>query len=175
MAPELLTPSPNRAQTQKKPAESALELKILLPLITTSSPAKRAFVLRSVTAEPASGSDMAAVIIVFPARRGGRTSFFSSSEPKNATCWMAPKFPAWKTSPLLGQTMVICSMARTASMRVPPPPPSSWGILSPSIPFLARTLAFSHGYSPRFSQVNALALKCFSARSLAIFCTIFCS
>ena len=84
------------------------------------SPSGVALVFNSVTAEPASGSDMAMAISPSPASSGGRKRFFCSGEPKAASVRMAPKLPAWTRSTLLGQKRATSSTAITASIRVPP-------------------------------------------------------
>ena len=60
-----------------------------------------------------------------PASRSGSQRFFCASVPYSAKVRIGPKLPNCTTSALRGQTAATCSMAITASISVPPWPPSA--------------------------------------------------
>ena len=59
----------------------ALEIRVLAPLMTKSSPSRSARVRIAATSDPASGSVMANAAILCPSRTAGRYAAFSSSLP----------------------------------------------------------------------------------------------
>ena len=78
------------------------------------------------------------------------SSFFSNfcfcaSEPYSASTRIGPKLPACTTSALRGQAAATASIAITASISVPPWPPSASATVMPSRPCDAISLATSQG------------------------------
>jgi hypothetical protein len=80
-----------------------------------------------------------------PARRSGRKRAFCSGVAYSANVRIGPKLPAWMTSADRGQAAATCSIAMTASISVPPCPPSASGMVMPSNPCSAAIWATSKG------------------------------
>ena len=78
-----------------------------------------------------------------PARSSPSQRFFCASLPYSAKTRIGPKLPNCTTSALRGQTAATCSMAITASINVPPCPPSCSGSAMPIRPCLAMSCATS--------------------------------
>ena len=72
---------PVRTASVMKSARVPLVIHIFAPLITYSSPLRRAVVRRLATSLPASGSEMPSAAIFSPASAGTRNSFFCSGVP----------------------------------------------------------------------------------------------
>ena len=72
--------------------------------------------MRSVTAEPASGSVMPTQMTPSPASRRFRKRSFCVAVPYSASTRIGPKLPACTTSALRGQTEATVSIAITASI-----------------------------------------------------------
>src|SRR5712691_1254855 len=99
-----------------------------------------------------------------PASKGFRYFSFCSFVPYSASTRIGPKLPTCTTSPLLGHTEATVSIAITASISVPPWPPSASATVMPSSPWAAMSLATSHGYSGECARSRAPAARCFSAK-----------
>src|ERR1700716_3672399 len=80
-----------------------------------------------------------------PAKRSGSHFAFWAGVAYSAKVRIGPKLPNCTTSALRGQTAAICSMAITASISVPPWPPSSAGIVIPIRPCWLICCATSKG------------------------------
>jgi len=70
-----------------------------------------------VVAEPAFGSVIATEINFSPLRIPGNVLSFNSFEPKADSCRIAPKFPTWNISAVLGHTLAISSITIIASIK----------------------------------------------------------
>ena len=68
-------------------------------------------------------------------------------------------------SALRGQTFATCSMASTASINVPPVPPSASGIVMPSKPIAAMRFATSRGNSGAWARASAPAASSLRAKA----------
>ncbi len=143
--------------------------------MTNSSPSALAVVRNSVAAEPASGSVMPRLTTALPASRPGKKRFFWSSVAYSANVRIGPKLPAWTVSALRGQTEATCSMAITASIRLPPRPPSSSGIVMPSRPCSAIIWATSNGNRGSWARLSASAARLACAKRCTESAKSFCS
>ena len=76
--------------------------------------------MRSVTAEPAFGSVIPRAITISPVNNLLKYFSFWKSDAYSAKVLSGPKLPDWITSALLGQTKATCSIAKTASISLPP-------------------------------------------------------
>jgi hypothetical protein len=88
---------------------------------------------------------MPRLITMRPCRRSGSQRAFCGAVPYSAKVRIGPKLPNCTTSALRGQTAATCSMAMTASISVPPWPPSASGRLMPMSPCALISLATSNG------------------------------
>src|SRR5688572_29449586 len=131
---------------RKSSASGLCVEKIFEPSMRQPSPSFVALVLRSVTAEPASGSVIPSETILRPCSRSGRKRRFCSALAYSTNVRMGPKLPACTMSALRGQTSATSWMAMTASMSEPPMPPSSSGKVIPMRPCAAIFRAISQGY-----------------------------
>jgi hypothetical protein len=89
---------------------------------------------------------MPRLITMRPASNSGSQRAFCAAVPYSAKVRMGPKFPNCTTSALRGQTAATCSIAMTASISVPPTPPSTSGIVMPIRPCPDISCATSKGY-----------------------------
>jgi hypothetical protein len=88
---------------------------------------------------------MPTLITDSPESRRFRYFCFCSFVPYSASTRIGPKLPACTTSALLGHAEATVSIAITASISVPPCPPSASAIVIPSKPCFAINFATSKG------------------------------
>ena len=130
----------------------------MLPVMTISSPTASAFVVRSVRAVPAFGSDIATATIISPAQTCGTIRCFSSSGAKCTTARRGPKLDSNTGNASGDEILAISSITMTASRWPSPCPPSSVGRFTPRYPMSANFfITPGPGDSPDFSTSTAIS------------------
>src|SRR5436305_815252 len=90
-----------------------------------------------------------------PASRSGSQRAFCAGVAYSAKVRIGPKLPNCTTSALRGHTAAICSMAMTASISVPPTPPSASGMVMAMRPWALISFATSKGKRASLARLAA--------------------
>src|SRR6185369_554848 len=118
---------------------------------------------------------MPRLITMRPDSSAGSQRFFCASLPYSEKVRIGPKLPDCTTSAERGHMAAICSMAITASISVPPCPPSASGMVRPISPCAPTSWATSKGKRGLCARLSASFCKCASAKRLTDSAKSFCS
>src|SRR5262249_2509397 len=118
---------------------------------------------------------MPRLMTVRPASRSSSHFCFCAGLAYSAKVRIGPKLPNWSTSELRGHTAATCSMAITASISVPPCPPSSAGIVMPIRPCRLISCATSNGKRGLWARASVSLARCACAKPRTDSAKSFCS
>src|SRR5229473_6768558 len=153
------------ANTTSVPAMLPPVMNCLVPLRTYSLPWRLARVFIAAASEPLPVSESAYAATCSPDARGGQSRFFCSSEPATRIGYDPSAWTA-RISDEVAQALAISSMPMQMVTLEPEMPPYSSGKGMPRMPFSAKSLSMSFGYSA-FSSISAArgaTLSCTSSR-----------